>query len=407
MIHSKATDPRIFPWNNDCDCAQIDRAQDLGGDLTLNQTKLYEIGRDGKMGIHKETPSLALKLTQYEYGSISFYRKLANKVDPSSSGLDESVSLDDMKSTFFDIATFLTDDNGTFRGTAWFPKLRVNGFSINIADPNAIVERSFDLIGEDTKIITDNYLAYEKATIVAPGVGEVTLSPVPLQYASGKYVFRVLRVRSGSVSELIEDSVSTYDANSWRYDNSPKKVYVQSCLAGDIIKVYYSSATAYTTLWTDNDSDAVALYADQCDIELAVGIGANQKIYRLQSVGIDVKLDRTDYKEIGNKEIVQTGVKAKTVTVKIGRSLEDFSLEEILRGTSAYEYIDARNFSYDIALTVKIYTDNTKTVFAMGYKITELSPTALSVGATVEDYGKADDTLESDNLVISEDINEL
>lgn len=405
MIHARATKPRIFPWNNDRDPEQIDRVQDMAGDLTINQEKLYEIGRDGKLGVHKQAPGLAPTLRQFENGSMSFWRALANKEDPSSGALDESVDLDDIKSTKFDIAAFLTDDSGSFKGTIHFPKLRVSGFSIGIADPDATIERSFDLVGEDYKIIKDNYLAFQKATAVAPGELSITLSPAAIEYASGKRVFKVLRVRSGEVSELLEDATPSYEDNTWRYDAGAVKV--QTCLASDIVKVFYAAASAYTTLWTDNDVDAEAYYADQCDIYLKVGGGSNQKIYRIQSVTIDGTFDRTDYKEVGNKEIVQTGVSAKTVTVTLGRILEDFTLEEILAGSPAYPFIDAREFSSDVTLTVKIYTDNTKTTFAMGYKITGLSPTSLATGATVEDYGTQDNTLESDNFMVTPDESEL
>lgn len=405
MIHAKATKPRIFPWNNDRDPEQIDRVQDIVGDLAINQEKLYEVGRDGKLGVHKLTPGLTPTLRQFENGDMSYWRSLANKEDPVSGGLDESVDLNDLKSTKFDIAAFLTDDSGSFKGTINFPKLRVNGFSINIADPESTIERSFDLVGEDYHIVKDNYLAWQKATAGGDGQLDITLSPVAIEYASGKRVFKVLRVRSGVVSELIKDTSSPYDNNTWRYDTGDVKV--QTCLTGDIVKVFYAAASAYTTLWTDNDVSAEAYYADQCDIYLKVGAGSNEKIYRIQSVGIDGSFERTDYGEVGNKEKVQTGVSSKTVTVTLGRILEDFTLEDILAGSPAYPFIDARKFSSEITLTVKIYTDNTKTVEAIAYKITDLSPTALAIGATIEDYGTADDTLESDNFLVTPDFSEL
>lgn len=405
MIHARATYPRIFPWNSDRDPEQIDRAQTIGGDLTLTQTKLYEIGRVGKLGVQKETPSFAYSMTQFENGAMAFWRALANKEDPESSGLDESVDLDDIQSTYFDIAAYLLDDNDTFRGTVWFPKLRVNGFSINIGDPDSVIERSFDLVGEDYKIVTDNYFAFAKSTTIGTGAQTVTLSPVPLEWASGDYVFRVLRVRSGVVSELLEDAGA--GANTWAYNNGTKQVTVQTCAIGDILKVYYPSATAYTTLWTDNDVDATAFYADQCSIFLKVGAGSDERIYRLQSVGIDVSFDRADYKEIGNNEVVQSGVNAKTVTVSLGRILEDFTIEEVLAGSPAYPYINSRDFSSDITLTVKIYTDNTKSTFAMGYKITGLSPTTVNNGVNVEEYDTGDNALESDNFLVTPDESEL
>jgi len=405
MIHAKATKPRIFPWNNDRDPEQIDRVQEIVGDLTITQEKLYEVGRVGKLGVHKQTPALAPTIRQFENGDMNFWRSLANLEDPTSASLDESVDLDDISATIFDIAAFLTDDSGSFKGTINFPKMRVSGFSINIADPDSTIERSFDLVGEDYKIVVDNYLAWQKETASGDGELTITLSPAAIEYASGKRVFKVLRVRSGEVSELIEDATPSYEANTWRYDAGDVKV--QTCLTGDIVKVFYAAASAYTTLWTDNDVSAEAYYADQCDIYLKVGAGDAEKIYRIQSVTIDGTLERTDYKEVGNKEIVQTGVSSKTVTVTLGRILEDFTLEEILAGSPAYPFIDSREFSSEVTLIVKIYTDNTKSTFALGYKITDLSPTSLAFGTTVEEYDTADDTLESDNFLVTPDESEL
>jgi hypothetical protein len=399
MIHAKLCQPRIFPHNSARVPEQIDRAQNVGGDLTLNQTKLYEIGRDGKLGVRKETPSLAYPMTQLEYGSMAFWYALANKATPGAPPY--YIVLDDIKATTFDITAYMTDDDNTFRGTMWFPSLRVNGFTLNIGDPDATVERSFDLVGEDFKILDEKYFAYEEATVVAPGDEAIVLSPVAILYAASKYIFRVLRIRAGVSTELYEGST----ANTWAYVNGTATLTVKTCLAGDLIKVYYPAATAYTTLWTDNDSDSDALFADSCEIYMKVGTGA--RIYRLQSIGIDVAFDRTDYKEIGNKEIVQRGVTGKTVTVALDRFNEGFSLEDILANDTIYPYIDPREFVDNIQLQVKIFSDSTHTSFKMGYLITKLSPTALGTSQAIEDYNKVTDSLESDEIKISNTESEI
>jgi len=403
MIHAKAVKPRIAPWGSSVGEIQIDRVQDLSGDWKANREKQYEIGRDGLLGYKRNTPSFSYSMKQFEYGSMAFWRALANLDAPASAALDNSVDLDDLKSTKFEISASLTDEDSVFKGTIWFPKLRVNGFSINIGDPDAIVERNFDLIGEDYKILDGNYFAYETATVVAPGDGTVTLNPVPVEYASGDYVFRVLRVRSGVVTELSEDALA--GANTWAYDNGTKVVTVKTCLTSDIIKVYYESATAYTTLWTNNDSDPDFLRADSCDIFIKVG--TSTKIYKLQSVGIDVKFDRTDYREIGNTEIVQTGVKSKTVTISLDRYAEDFSLEDILAGDTTYPFVNPRNFVETIQIMVKIYEDSTKTTFKMGYLMNNITPQNIATSQATEEMNKRTNSLECDNLLISEDENEI
>jgi hypothetical protein len=372
--------------------------QNITGDQTLNREKVYEIGRVGRLGFKKSTPSFAYSATQFEYGSMAFWYDLANKETPSSIGLDNSIDLDDLVETQTDIAAFLTDDNGTFRGSIWFPGLRVNGFSINIADPDATIERSFDLVGEDYKMLDQKYLSYQKHT--ASGATEViTLSPAPIEWASGDYVFRVLRVRAGVVSEL-EEGVG---ANQWSY--AAGDVTVNTCVVSDIIKIYYPSSTAYTTTWTNNDVDPDLLLAEYCEIRLKVGTGT--RIYRLQSVGIDVAFDRADWKEIGNSEVVQRGVNNKTVTVALDRYSENFALEDILASDTTYPYIDPRNFAEDIQMQILIYGEKAHTNFKIGYLITGLSPTTIGTSQDVEAYQKRTCNLESDNLKISDDIAEI
>jgi len=394
MIHAKMCKPRAFPWNSARVPEQIDRLQNITGDQTLNREKVYEIGRVGRLGFKKGVPSFAYSATQFEYGSMAFFYDLANKATPGGAPYD--VDLDDLVETQCDIAAFLTDDNATFRGTIWFPGLRVNGFSINIADPDATIERSFDLIGEDYKMIDSNYLSYETAT-AAGATTVIVLDPVPILYTATDYIFRVLRVRSGVVSELEETTDWTFAA--------PATVTVTGGVVGDVIKIYYPSATAYTTTWTDNDSDPDLLLAEYAEIRLKVGTGT--RIYRLQSVGIDVAFDRADYKEVGNSEVVQRGVNNKTVTVALNRFAEDFALEDILASDTIYPYIDPRNFAEDIQMQVKIYSEKAHTNFKIGYLITGLSPTTIGATQDVEAYQQRTCNLESDNLKISDHETEI
>ena len=392
MIHSKAVKPRFFSWNNDRDPAQIDRAQDIGGDLTLNREKVYEIGRDGILGYRQQTPSFTYKMRQYEYGSMAFWYDLANKENPGS-GDAHDVDLDDMKETKGDIAAFLTDDNNTFRGSIWFPKLRVNGFTLNIADPDAIIERNFDLVGEDYKMLDGNYFAFQKAT-AAGATTVIVLNPAPIAHALSTYIFRVLRVRAGVVSELVETT-------DWSYVHGTTTLTVTGGVALDIIKVYYESATAYTTTWANNDVDPDLLLAEDAEIYMKVGTGT--RIYRLQTIGIDVKFERADYKEIGNSEVVQTGVKNKTVTISLNRYATDFSLEDILASDMTYPYINPRNFAENIQLMVKIFNEKEHTTFKIGYLMNSISPTTLGTSQAVEDYNQRTNALECDNLKISDD----
>jgi hypothetical protein len=396
MIHAEMCKPRAFPWNNNRDPEQIDRLQTFNGDQTLNREKVYEVGRVGRLGFKKSTPSFSYPATQFEYGSMAFWYDLASKENPGS-GDDHYVDLDDFVSSQTDIAGFLTDSDGTFRGSIWFPGLRVNGFSINIADPDATIERTFDLVGEDYKMLDSKYFSFQKATAAGATLAMV-LNPVAIEYASGDYIFRVLRVRSGVVSELEETT-------DWTYVSGTATLTVTGCVASDIVKVYYPSDTAYTTTWTDNDSDPDLLLAEYAEIRLKVG--ASTRIYRIQSVGIDVAFDRADYKEVGNSEVVQRGVNEKTVTVSLNRFSENFALEDILAGDTTYPFINPRDFVENIQMQVLIYGEKEHTTEKIGYLITGLSPVTIGTSQDIQAYNQRTCNLESDNLKISDDFSEL
>jgi len=398
MITAKFVKPRAFPWNSARVPEQVDRLQNISGDLSLNREELWEIGREDRLGFRKQTPSLSFSATQYEYGSMKFWYDLANKEDPAS-GDDHYIDLDDLTTKKCELAAFLTDEDDVFVGTIYLPNIRVNGFSINIGDPDAIVERSFDLISEKYRIIDGEYFAYDSASVSVIGNKVITLSPVPVEYATGKYIYRVLRVRAGAVTNLAEGT----DTNQWSYATGD--VTVRDCEVSDLIKVYYVSATAYDTLWTDNDTVPQTLQADYCEIYMKVGTGA--RIYRLQSVGIDVSFEREDHKEIGNSEVVQTGVTSKTVTISLNRFGENFTLEQILAGDGTMPDIDPEEFVENVQLLVKIYDDKLHSNFKIGYLCTGLTPSTLGFTQDVQANMESSNALIGTNMKISDDESEV
>ena len=407
MIHAKMVKPRIFSWNSARQPEQINRLQEVSGDLTLNRDKLYEIGRIDLLGFRKRTPSLAGRFRQYEYGSMAYWYSLANKENPAS-GDSHSVELTDLMTTITDFSAYETDDNNTFTGSVWFTKLRVGGFTVNIGDPDAMLERNFNLVSEGSYILPDAYFAYAtKTTSVHSGDAPDTIhfgasgeAPVPLAYAASKYIFRVLRIRGGQVTELVEDETLSPAVNTWGYNVGSKLLTMQSTETGDIYKAYYESATAYATTWTDDNADASVLLAEYCEVSMKVGHA--DRIYRLQSVGIDVTFDRTDYKEIGNNEIVQTGVKSQTVKISLNRFTEGFTLEDILASDTIYPYIDPSEFSDNIQVMVKVFGEKEHTNFKIGYLMKKVSPTSIGTSQVVQDYNKSSTTLEGDNMIISD-----
>jgi len=403
MIHSSYYRPRIFPIKGDTADAEIDRAQAIDPTISLNREKVEEIGRDGIVGYLKKSPTIGYRLTQLEYGNVEFWQKLVNSSTLGANG-ETGITLSDFKTPYFDVCAYLTDDDGTFRGTALYPGLRCSGFSLTIGDPQDMIERSFDFVGENAKILKDDnkYYIYGRHEAGSGGDDEIDLSakaPVENPENAGTYMFRVVRVRAGVTTELTRTT-------DYSYDDGTKVLTITSIQASDVIKYWYSSGTAPDTQFTLNDSDVAGIVGDSVSIYLYIpGSGSpssSDYIYRLQNVTLDVRFDREDIREIGNREIVARGVRNNTVTVTLGRILEQFTIEDVLRG-SDLGVIDVQNLSDEVALIIKIYDENTKSSFKYGFKATGLTPTELRGGASINEYVRQDNSLEGEDLTISAD----
>lgn len=409
LQHSSGYKPRIFPITGDVADAEIDRAQSIDPTVTPNREAINEIGRADEVGYNKTSPTVTYRLMQFEYGSIEFWQKLVNTATKGAIGEDE-ITLNDFKTPYSDLCGYLIDDVGTFKGTVQYPALRTSGFSITISDPQAIIERSFDLVGEQAKIWQglNKYFIYKRFEAQSGADNEIDLSakaPAENPNDVGKYMERVMRIRSGVSTELI---VTT----DYTYSDITKKLTIVSIQTDDVIKAYYTSATAPDVIFTENDSDAPALSGDSVSIYLYIPASgkpsSSDYVYRLQSVTVDVSFDREDIRELGNKDVVARGITDNTVTVTLGRILEKMTIEEILVGESPdFGLIDVEQFSDDIALIVKVFSDNTKGTFKYGFKTTGLTPTEIRLGQTVQEYATMDDTLEGGNFILTADVSKL
>lgn len=396
LIHSSDAQPVIYPILGNVDQSEMDRVQRIDKTVALNRDRIEEVGNREVVGHLKGIPAVAYRLTQYEYGSLDFYRKLANKGDAVT-----DINLDDFKASYFDIASFLTNDNDEFRGTLWIPELRVAGFSFTIGDPDAIIERSFDLVGEDWIVWQGNnkYFIYKKETVESGELGsgdtfEVTLDdPQPVQDPKKlDYIKRIIRVRSGTSTELVITTDYTFSA--------PQTLTILSAQVGDIYKIYYtaSSYIGGEQPWTANTTDLPAIKADS----VSIFIETSNYVYKLQDITIDVRNDREDNKEIGNSKVVQRGIRSKTVGVTLGRILDKFTIEEVLAGeVPDYGKLDVREFEDNLNVIVKVWSDNTKTTFKLGMKATGLAPTEVRAGDAVDAYVTAGDSLEGEALLIT------
>jgi hypothetical protein len=417
MIHSSYYKPRIFPILGNVSDAEIDRAQGIDPTITMNRDKVEEIGRDGVVGYIKRSPSVAYALTQNEYGNIEFWQKIVNTATKGAVGQTE-ITLNDFKTPYFDICAFLIDDDSTFKGTVWYPALRTAGFSITIGEPQGVIERGFDFVGEKAMTFQGNnkYFIYKSFTwasgdtyidLGATGVQVPELRPdrdETVYTDAQKYILRVVKVSGSTTTILIVDEDYEYNATTkqltFTTGNEPS--------TGDVIKVYYTSSDAPDVQFALNDSDPAGITGESASIYLYIPAtgkpSSTDYVYRLQSVTLEVAFDREDIREIGNKEVVSRGVRTSTVTVTLGRILEQFTVEEVLAGVAPdFGVLDVEQFTDRATLIVKVFEDSDKTNFKYGFKASNLSPTELRGGASIDEYVRNDNTLEGEELIISAD----
>jgi len=393
MFHSSNYEPTIAPVHNGKTRGEIDRVQDMNISTSLNRTRVKELGNADTVCWKDGIPSTNLTFRQYEYGAIETFQKLACTAAT-------KIKWDDFKTTKVDVAVYLTDDTDTFKGTVWAKNLRLTGFGVNIGDPDALIERNFTLVGEDYSIFqnSNKYIVYLQATAVSTsltftiGTGAYAAYEVPVMDPdhSGQYFLRCIRYRAsdGSNTEMVEDTDFTYNSGTGQ-------VSIATCVSGDVFTFVYSTGTyiSGTNPFTVNTSDLCSIKADECTILLASGT----TISKLQSVSFDVAFDRQDVKEIGDPDVVATGSRDITTTVNLGTILETWSLDEVLRDKvgETYGILDVREYTDNITLIIKVYEDNTKTTFKMGYKITGLTPTSVTDADAVDDYTTRAAVLES------------
>lgn len=403
MINASKYQLRIYPIQGSTESHQLDRMQSIDPTGTINEKKIEELGRQGAVGYVGKTCEVAYRATQYEYGSIQFWQDLANVTNKGGSGDASGITINEFKTSYFDIAGFMTDDSATFLGTALWTDLRTSGFSINIPGAEEVIERNFDFVGDGYKLLQgDNkYYINDSYTVASGSDDDIDLSAIPPAEDpnnTGVYMLRVVRYRGTTTTELTLTTDYTYTTGT-------KILHIVSVVAGDIIKYYYTSATA-PTIFSNNDTDPDAIMGDSASIFLYIPASGHPAstdyIYRLQNVSLDVRFTREDYREIGNANIIARGISDTEVGVTLGKILESFTLEEILAGKAAgWGILDIKDLSDQVTLIVKFFSDNTKTTFKYGIKATGLKAYNLKLGGAINQYIKPEAMLKGEDLTIS------
>jgi hypothetical protein len=450
MIHASLYQPNIFPFAGTP--GSIARAQAIDPTANTNFQRIKEIGRLYTVGYVRKIPSVTYRMTQIEYGSFGFWQQLTN------TGAATTITLEDFKTSAFDIAAYTTDDVGqTYRGVMLYPYMRTAGFALNIGNPEATIERTFDFIGEQAVTWTSPMTNIKTSSMVTPYYVEVdftaesgsdesidlsgwspvqdpdvNISDFPVAQA---FIFRLLLVRGNQTYWLIPSNGS--DGNDYTYNSSTQHVTLTgnnyTVTTSDVYKVFFITGNTIspvagssispstnghgdtifpTQLFTQDNLDVAGLNATSASIFLYVpgsGLPDSQDyLYTVQSCSLDVRFERADLKEVGNRNVTQLGINLNKVTVKIGRILQKYTIDEVLRGVaSTYGKLDLENYcpnlNLGVTLIIKFFTDDTKQTLAYGMLASQLAPMNMAQGATANTYVKDNATLDGEYLAISTD----
>lgn len=398
--HARAVSPYFYP-NKGGAASNLHGITKIGTKGSQNGTDVFVVGKKVKCGTDKAIPETAVPITQLERGEIVSYLTLANlAVEPA-----EGLNLEDFSDALVDVALFERDSfAGTIEQTYWYPKTAIDSLAINIADPDAKIERTINLSGDTEKQLnySNKYLIHKQDTVGTgvDGTHDIVVSdPVPQAdpNVSGGYILRIDRTRAG-----VTASITTYT-----YNSGTTTITITDALTGDVYNIYYSSdsfgsAGDPTTVDVGNPCFLKASY-----VKVLISDGVNEsELDILSSLSIDASLNRIDEGVIGNDEKIFREISDTPVKVSLTGRVKDSTFAEAFmqKLTESHGITDISLFQDVVRITVLIYSDATKTTFLMGYQVDDISFADDSTDFSANEFGTISLNGNSTDMLISTDI---
>ena len=365
LTYQSGFKPTIDPFNGSDARSEIDRCQTIDPSVTLPQDGIRQLGSDGVSAWIKGIMDAKVTMKQFEYGSMEFYRRLANKSDATT-----AITLPDFDASAFDIPCYLTNTSGAFYATLLLPELRLSGFSVAISNAKALVERNFSFEGNECVIFQGNnkYFIKKTETVNSGELSSTTWTvvlsdPTPVADPdTSDYIYRVVRVRGSDTEEI----------STFTYDSGTHTLTVTDAALADVYKIYYTAGSYIggQSPFTANIVDAYGVRASYCKLF----IGTSTQLHEVTSATLDVTITRDDPIGIGSIKPIERGVSDREVKVTLGQlANSDLTMEEILRGeTSGYGKIDYDQLDQDLTFIIAVYDNANFDNLLIGYKATTM-----------------------------------
>jgi hypothetical protein len=312
--HARAVSPWFVP-NKAGTSRDLHGITSITGGVSVDSEDVFVVGKKVKCGTDKSTPESSITVTQLERGEINSYLTLANLAAEPSGGLD----LDDFSAALVDVFLYSKDAfNGNLEKTLWFPKTAIASLSLDIADAEARLERSFELTGDNKHELQYGNKYGIATTDTAPsgtsGNYVIDLSdPAPVEDPnnSGQYMLRVDRTRSGTTTTLTVTTDFTYSSGS-------SELTILSATSGDVYHIYYSAASFGTggDPTTVDSTTPCFLNADTVTVLISDGT-TEVELDKLTSLSLSASLNRIDENVIGKEERELREIEDTPVTVSL------------------------------------------------------------------------------------------
>ena len=120
-------------------------------------------------------------------------------------------------------------------------------------------------------------------------------------------------------------------------------------------------------------------------------------------------MNRIDENVIGNDERILREISDTPVTVDFSGRIKNYKGEKAFMNSLASDNLvsSVKDFATNVKITVKIYDNADKDTFLIGYQVADLSFTDGSFSFTANEFGTADVSAESDDILITTTVGDL
>lgn len=404
--HASAVKPRSIPVVADVSPDDWDRVQTFNPAVSQPKEKVYELGRLDHMDFDKGTLEATLSITQLEYGTLASILQAAGLSANPTAGVALN-DYDDARTDFY--LPGKTEYNGTVEQTLWLQKMSLDSFNLAINAEERLV-RTFNFSGEYAKILREGnkYLIFTEDDAPSGTSGNYVIDvsdPAPVEDPNnaGVYILQLYRIRSGVATEL--DLTTDYT-----YNNGTKEITILAAEAQDNFRIWYSAASYGsggdpTSL---NDVDDYYLSAENVTVEIYDGTHTKVELTKLTSLTVDATLNRIEESVIGSIEKVLKDVESYDVTCSFDGFVKNSSIEEVLmlQAGQSWGIIDFTLLGA-VSVSIKVYEENTKSTFLLGYKMTNLEFDSESQTYNANEFAANPISLTGSNLIVSTDESDI